>query len=60
MKKKKKKMVVLIAKIYKFFNQSAMVVDIFGLTYDTLFRNARSTPVHKQLLQYFKVLDSKR
>ena len=50
---------VLPDKIYKFSNRSGMVDDIFVLTYDTLFRNARSTPVYKQLLQYFKVLVSK-
>ena len=46
-------------KIYKFSNRLGMGDDIFVLTYDTLFRNARFTPVYKQLLQYFKVLDSK-
>ena len=40
----KQRMAVLPQNTCNFFYQSVMVADIFGLLYDTLFQNTRSTP----------------
>ena len=46
---------MLTATFYKSFYLSAMVANIFGYPYGTLFRNARSPPDFYQATVFLKV-----